>query len=342
MTTASNDPGLLEALLDSWDRNQRILVNLLRAVPAEALSLRAIDGGPSVAELFTHIHSVRLAFVEEDAPECARPMPPKEWDDERDPDRIAAMLEESAVAVRDAVRGRLASGRAMDLHYDHPILMLQHLIWHEGYHHGQVKLALKLAGRGLADRDVGRGTWGVWMLKTGVAVLAAAFLAAPASAQTAAAAPSPWDPMRFFVGSWTGTGDGQPGQSTVERDFRWTLNGRFLEVSNRSTYAPQARNPKGEVHEDRGLLSWDRRRRRFLLRQFHVEGFVIQYVADSLVAGVDSVVFRSEAIENIPPGFRARETWRRLGPDEHVERFEMAEPDRDFALYSETRLRRAK
>jgi DinB family len=24
---------------------------------------------------------------------------------------------------------------------------LQHMIWHEGYHHGQIKLALKLAGR---------------------------------------------------------------------------------------------------------------------------------------------------------------------------------------------------
>jgi len=50
--------------------------------------------------------------------------------------------------------------------YDHPILMLQHLIWHEGYHHGQIKLSLKAAGRPVADRDVGRVTWGVWMRKT--------------------------------------------------------------------------------------------------------------------------------------------------------------------------------
>ena len=161
----SPEAGLLEAVLDAWDRNNAILVNLLRLVPGDALGTRAIEGGPTVAELFTHVHSVRLAFVEEDAPEHARPMPPREWDDERDPDRIALALEESARAVREAVRGRLAAGRAMDLHYDHPVLMLQHLVWHEGYHHGQIKLALKLAGRPIADRDAGRGTWGVWMRK---------------------------------------------------------------------------------------------------------------------------------------------------------------------------------
>jgi len=53
----------------------------------------------------------------------------------------------------------------MNQHYDHPLLMLQHLIWHEGYHHGQIKLALKLAGRPLSDDDAGPVTWDVWMLK---------------------------------------------------------------------------------------------------------------------------------------------------------------------------------
>ena len=44
----------------------------------------------------------------------------------------------------------------MDTHYDHPILMLQHLIWHEGYHHGQIKLALKIAGRPISTMRPGR------------------------------------------------------------------------------------------------------------------------------------------------------------------------------------------
>jgi hypothetical protein len=30
------------------------------------------------------------------------------------------------------VRGRVLAGKDMDLNYDHPILMLQLMLWHEG------------------------------------------------------------------------------------------------------------------------------------------------------------------------------------------------------------------
>ena len=157
------DQTLLEALLDSWDRNNTILLNLLRALPDGGLEVRAMEGSPSVAELFTHVHFVRLVFVFEDAPEFARELPKQEWVAERDPDRIAQMLNDSARAVRDAVKSRVETGRDMDLHYDHPILLLQHMLWHEGYHHGQIKLALKLAGRPITNEEAGPITWRVWM-----------------------------------------------------------------------------------------------------------------------------------------------------------------------------------
>lgn len=158
-------PSLLEALLDSWDRNHTILRNLLRALPEGGLEIRAMEGSPSIGELFAHIHYVRLVFVSEDAPEFSRDLPAEEWRGERDPDRIAQRLDDSAQVVRDAVRGRVEAGRDMDLHYDHPILLLQHMIWHEGYHHGQIKLALKRAGHPLDDEAAGPITWGVWMGK---------------------------------------------------------------------------------------------------------------------------------------------------------------------------------
>ena len=159
------DRSLLEALLDSWDRNNTILLNLLRALPEGGLEARAMEGSPSVAEMFTHIHFVRLVFVFEDAPEFARDLPEGEWREERDRGRLAQMLNESAMVVRDAVKGRLEEGRDMDLHYDHPILLLQHMVWHEGYHHGQIKLALKMAGRPVTDEQAGPATWDVWMSK---------------------------------------------------------------------------------------------------------------------------------------------------------------------------------
>lgn len=157
---------LLDALLDSWDRNNTILVNLVRAIPEGGLDARPMEGSPSIAELFAHMHYVRLVFLFEDAPEFARTVPNQGRVVERDPHRIAEQLNESAKAVRDAVKGKLLAGRDMNLHYDHPILLLQHMIWHEGYHHGQIKLALKLAGRPLSDDDAGPVTWDVWLDKT--------------------------------------------------------------------------------------------------------------------------------------------------------------------------------
>jgi uncharacterized damage-inducible protein DinB len=162
---ASNaDGGVLDALLDSWDRNNAIMVNLLRALPEGGLDVRPMEGSATVAEMYGHMHYIRLVHVFEDAPELAGEVP-DEWVAERDPDALARKLEDSARRVRDAVRGRLEAGRPMDTHYDHPILMIQHILWHEAYHHGQIKLALKLAGRPIGDDVIGEGSWGVWMDK---------------------------------------------------------------------------------------------------------------------------------------------------------------------------------
>jgi uncharacterized damage-inducible protein DinB len=164
MPNALHD-GLLDAVLESWDRNNAIMVNLLRALPPGGLDARACASSPTVAQQFMHFIHERLISVFEEAPEFAREVPQDEWTVERDPDRIAAMLTDSAVAVRDAVRARVLAGRDMDLHYSHPILMLQLLLWHEGYHHGQIKLALKLSGRPISDDDAGPATWDVWRRK---------------------------------------------------------------------------------------------------------------------------------------------------------------------------------
>lgn len=151
-----------------------------------------------------------------------------------------------------------------------------------------------------------------------------------------------WEPFKFFVGIWEGTGTGQPGVSRVQREYRLVLNDRYIQVQNKSTYDPQPKNPKGEVHQDWGMMSFDKGRKNFVFRQFHGEGFVTQYVRTSASADGKTIVFTSESIENIPAGFRARETYKILGPDEFSEVFEIAEPGKDFELYSEAHFRRKK
>ncbi len=53
-----------------------------------------------------------------------------------------------------------------------------------------------------------------------------------------------------------------------------------------------------------------------------------------------ALVLTTEAIENLPPGWRARETFRRDGPDRLTTVFELAEPGKEFRLYAENRLTR--
>ena len=53
-------------------------------------------------------------------------------------------------------------------------------------------------------------------------------------------------------------------------------------------------------------------------------------------------MFVSEAIENIPAGWRARETYVFTGPDAFEETFELSEPGKPFEVYSHTTLRRAR
>lgn len=161
----AQDQRMLEALLDSWDRNNTILINLLRALPEGGLEARAMEGSPLVSEMFTHIHHERMVSVFENAPEFAGTVPEEEWMVELDADRIAKMLDDSAKRVREAVKSRVETGRDLDLDFDHPILLIQLLVFHEAYHHGQIKLALKAAGCPVTDDKAGPVTWGIWRLR---------------------------------------------------------------------------------------------------------------------------------------------------------------------------------
>ena len=185
-------------------------------------------------------------------------------------------------------------------------------------------------------------------MKTGWARLAAVccyvMLLTPVSAgiqPSQEAAVDPLQPLAFLVGRWEGASEGQPGTGTVRREYTRIFNSRFIRVQNRSIYPPQDKNPKGETHEDFGVFSFDKSRGRSVFRQFHAEGFVNQYLA-AADPQPGKIVFISEAIENIPPGYRARETYLVVGPDEFEELFELAEPAKPFELYSRARLKRVR
>lgn len=153
---------------------------------------------------------------------------------------------------------------------------------------------------------------------------------------------SPWSPIQFMVGEWEGESEGEPGKGTVKRTYGFVLSDKFLRERNVSTYPPQARNEKGEVHEHWSFFSFDRSRRTLVLRQFHQEGFVVQYIVGPPPGLPGKLVFESEALENTPAGWKARETYETVSPDEFVETFELAQGGGAYEVYSRTRLRRAR
>jgi hypothetical protein len=150
----------------------------------------------------------------------------------------------------------------------------------------------------------------------------------------------PWQPLCILIGRWEGEVKGEPGTGESDREYSFVLNERFIHIENRSMYPPQEKNPKGEKHEDIGFFSYDKSAKKFILRQFHIEGFVNQFEAKGISEDGRTIVFVSTAIENIVPHWRARETYRILSDNEFVETFALAEPNHDFKTYSETHFHR--
>ena len=171
--------------------------------------------------------------------------------------------------------------------------------------------------------------------------VAAMGLAAQTSSDQGAQA-DPWAAVRFLEGEWVGVARGEPGSGTVHRSYAFVLGKRFLHERNVSAYAPKAPNAQGELHEHRSMFSIDGQRKRLVLRQFHQEGFVNQYVIDVEHSTPKRLVFVSEALENLDAKWRARETYDVDSHDSFIETFDLAPPGRELALYSQTVFTRAR
>lgn len=148
----------------------------------------------------------------------------------------------------------------------------------------------------------------------------------------------PWALFKPFIGKWTGEGGGEPGKGSYVRSYQHIMDNKFIEVRNQSSYPPSASNPKGEVHEDLGYISYDKSLKTFRLRQFHIEGFVNEYILDSISMDQKTLMFVTESIENIPNGWRAKETYRILSDTQIEETFELAAPQKDYEVYSKVLL----
>lgn len=147
---------------------------------------------------------------------------------------------------------------------------------------------------------------------------------------TAEAERDVWEPLRFLEGTWQG---GEEGVSKVTQVYQFVLNGNFLHMKTRSVFEPTEKDPKGEVHEDFGIFSYDRARKTFVMRGFYVEGFVNTYVMDDIPEDGKSFTFLTEHVENAPEGTKAKLVFDVLGENEIEQSFHVAFPGREFSCF---------
>jgi hypothetical protein len=166
-----------------------------------------------------------------------------------------------------------------------------------------------------------------------------ATLAASAAGQGAT---DRWGRVRFMLGHWEGTASGEPGKGTVERTYQLVLGGQFIEESNTSRYEPTAPGRAPEIHHHRGFLSYDKARKTFMLRHFHEEGFVNLYALNTERSLAEYLVFDSVNFENFSNDWKARESYEIVSADEFIETFELAEPGKEFVVYSRNHFKRTK
>lgn len=155
-----------EALLDSWDRQCRIVNAVASRVDETNRHVRASEDGWTLDHHLAHVHRVRQYWLSQVAPERASSLGDAFVADWETPignlNVIRGHLEASGGAVREAVRESLAKGVGPVGGYDHPVLFLQHMVWHEGWHVGLLFLGLRRAGQEPPEEWEETHVWGEW------------------------------------------------------------------------------------------------------------------------------------------------------------------------------------
>ena len=172
-----------------------------------------------------------------------------------------------------------------------------------------------------------------WISSLAVIVLVAGVQAAEPKADGLAE-------LRWLAGEWRGVGQGDPGTSGSERHIDSYLDGKYIRSQGRSVYPKQEKNPKGEVHAELDLWSFDKARGSIVFRQFDALGFVGTYVIDKAASGPDRWVLVAESLENVPKGWKARYVFTRKSDDEYHEMLELDPDGKGFQPYVTNRFLR--
>ncbi|HYQ58732.1 MAG TPA: hypothetical protein VEP89_15435 [Draconibacterium sp.] len=147
--------------------------------------------------------------------------------------------------------------------------------------------------------------------------------------------------LRFesVIGHWEGTGEGfGNAKSKITADYSWLMNKQYIEVKHHSEFEPTEQNTEGEVHDDKGIISFESARKVVLFRQYHNEGYFTEYALNDSISTPEQLIFETERIENFVPGGRARFTINILADNEIETVFDVGFPEREMACFGTNHL----
>ena len=148
-----------------------------------------------------------------------------------------------------------------------------------------------------------------------------------------------WKTFNQLEGKWQGSGSGfSGGTSVIHSEFNFVMDGLFMEIKNHSEFAPSEENQKGDIHDDWGIISFDKTREKFVFRQFHSEGFYNQYILNDTLSNPKFLVFETEFIENFVDGGTARFTIILISENKIETVFDVGFPGREMTCYGKNKL----
>ena len=149
---------MTDPLLETWQINARVVLYTLDAVDEAVFALPAPAKGRSAPQMFAHIHDVREHLRLESGKALPDGVAKLGKQDRYDRETLRAALESSGQGIEAMVGSALAAGKRISGFKPHTPAFVGYLISHEGYHLGEIGVALREAGHPL-DRKAAFGIW---------------------------------------------------------------------------------------------------------------------------------------------------------------------------------------
>lgn len=137
--------------------------------------------------------------------------------------------------------------------------------------------------------------------------------------------------FEFLIGNWQGMESGVAGDGIGFRSYEYELGENYIFQHNQSTFPKTEKKPKGEVHRDIGIFSYDSVKDAVIFRSFNVEGFTNIYELQKDLSDGTKFVFITREIENNPGNWKARLILEKISDSEFIEKFDIATDGENFS-----------